>query len=88
MMQMGPPPGYNPYWNGMQPCMDGFMAPYPGPMHMMGYGHGPYDMPFANGMPHDPFANGMPHDPFGMQGYMMPPIPPPPHRYAIYVCQI
>lgn len=80
MMQMGPPPGYNPYWNGMQPCMDGFMAPYAGPMHMMGYGHGPYDMPFANGMPHDPFVNGIPHDPFGMQGYMMPPIPPPPHR--------
>ncbi|XP_045792306.1 E3 ubiquitin ligase PQT3-like isoform X1 [Trifolium pratense] len=73
MPPMGPPPGYNPYWNGMQPCMDGFMPPYAGPMHMnmMGYGLGPYDMPFANGMPHDPF---------GMQGYMMPPIPPPPHR--------
>ncbi|CAI8609575.1 unnamed protein product [Vicia faba] len=98
MMPMGPPPGYNPYWNGIQPGMDGFMAPYAGPMHMMGYGLGPYDMPFANGMPHDPFANGMPHDPFangmphdpfangmahdpfGMHGYMMPPIPPPPHR--------
>ncbi|KAK2356256.1 RING-type E3 ubiquitin transferase [Trifolium repens] len=71
MPPMGPPPGYNPYWNGMQPCMDGFMPPFGGPMHMMGYGLGPYDMPFANGMPHDPF---------GMQGYMMPPIPPPPHR--------
>ncbi|XP_058764496.1 E3 ubiquitin ligase PQT3-like [Vicia villosa] len=89
MMPMGPPPGYNPYWNGIQPGMDGFMAPYAGPMHMMGYGLGPYDMPFANGMAHDPFANGMPHDPFangmahdpfGMHGYMMPPIPPPPHR--------
>ncbi|KAK2446817.1 DWNN domain, a CCHC-type zinc finger [Trifolium repens] len=73
MPPMGPPPSYNPYWNGMQPCMDGFMPPYAGPMHMnmMGYGVGPYDMPSANGMPHDPF---------GMQGYMMPPITPPPHR--------
>ncbi|XP_027192926.1 E3 ubiquitin ligase PQT3-like isoform X2 [Cicer arietinum] len=72
MMPMGPPPGgYNPYWNGMQPCMDGFMAPYAGPpMHMMGYGLGPYDMPFVGGLPHDPF---------GMQGYLMPPMPPPPH---------
>ncbi|KAL9326728.1 hypothetical protein ACSQ67_007373 [Phaseolus vulgaris] len=46
MMPMGPPPGYNSYWNGMQP-MDGFMAPYGGPMQMMGYGLGPLDMPFA-----------------------------------------
>jgi E3 ubiquitin-protein ligase RBBP6 len=77
MPPMGPPPSYNPYWNGMQPCMDGFMPPYAGPIHMnmMGYGVGPYDMPSANGMPHDPF---------GMQGYMMPPITPPPHRYAIF----
>ncbi|CAL0313751.1 unnamed protein product [Lupinus luteus] len=69
MMPMGPPAGYNPYWNGMQPCMDGFMAPYAGPMQMMGYGLGPLDMAFANGFPPDPF---------GMQGYMMPPVPP--HR--------
>ncbi|KAJ1422413.1 Zinc finger, RING/FYVE/PHD-type [Sesbania bispinosa] len=69
MMPMGPPPGYNPYWNGMQPCMDGFMAPYAGPMQMMGYGLGPFDMPFAGGLPQDPF---------GMQGYMMPVVPP--HR--------
>ncbi|XP_004513229.1 E3 ubiquitin ligase PQT3-like isoform X2 [Cicer arietinum] len=74
MMPMGPPPpSYNSYWNGMQPCMDGFMAPYPGPMQMqmqmMGYGLGPFDMPFAGGMPQDPF---------GMQGYMMPAVPP--HR--------
>ncbi|XP_027917850.1 E3 ubiquitin ligase PQT3-like isoform X1 [Vigna unguiculata] len=68
MMPMGPPPGYNSYWNGMQP-MDGFMAPYGGPMQMMGYGLGPLDMPFAGGMPQDPF---------GMQGYMMPVVPP--HR--------
>ncbi|XP_057415422.1 E3 ubiquitin ligase PQT3-like isoform X2 [Lotus japonicus] len=69
MMQMGPPPGYNPYWNGMQPCMDGFMAPYAGPMQMLGYGQDPFGMPFANGFPQDPF---------GMQGYMMPGFPP--HR--------
>ncbi|KAE9597463.1 putative transcription factor interactor and regulator CCHC(Zn) family [Lupinus albus] len=69
MMPMGPPAGYNSYWNGMQPCMDGFMAPYAGPMQMMGYGLGPLDMAFANGFPPDPF---------GMQGYMMPPVPP--HR--------
>ncbi|OIV94074.1 hypothetical protein TanjilG_05454 [Lupinus angustifolius] len=69
MMPMGPPAGYNSYWNGMQPCMDGFMAPYAGPMQMMHYGLSPLDMPFASGFPPDPF---------GMQGYMMPPVPP--HR--------
>ncbi|KAL1300127.1 hypothetical protein HN51_044812 [Arachis hypogaea] len=69
MMPMGPAPGYNSYWNGMQPCMEGFMGPYGGPMQMMGYGLGPLDMPFAGGLPHDPF---------GMQGYMMPVVPP--HR--------
>ncbi|MED6149540.1 hypothetical protein PIB30_063508 [Stylosanthes scabra] len=68
MMPIGPPPGYNPYWNGMQPCMEGFMNPYTGPMQMMGYGLGPFDMPFAGGIPQDPF---------GFQGYMMP---VPPHR--------
>ncbi|KAL1330882.1 hypothetical protein HN51_048120 [Arachis hypogaea] len=69
MMPMGPAPGYNSYWNGMQPCMEGFMGPYGGLMQMMGYGLGPLDMPFAGGLPHDPF---------GMQGYMMPVVPP--HR--------
>ncbi|QHO33394.1 hypothetical protein S83_027731 [Arachis hypogaea] len=69
MMPMGPAPGYNSYWNGMQPCMEGFMGPYGGPMQMMGYGLGPLDMPFAGGLPHDPF---------GMHGYMMPVVPP--HR--------
>ncbi|XLT46535.1 hypothetical protein HN873_039139 [Arachis hypogaea] len=69
MMPMGPAPGYNSYWNGMQPCMEGFMGPYGGPMQMMGYGLGPLDMPFAGGLLHDPF---------GMQGYMMPVVPP--HR--------
>ncbi|CAJ2639461.1 unnamed protein product [Trifolium pratense] len=69
MMPMGPPPpSYNnSYWNGMQPCMDGFMPPYGAPMQMMGYGLGPFDMPFAGGLPQDPF---------GMQGYMMPVVPP------------
>ncbi|XLS52267.1 hypothetical protein HN51_012944 [Arachis hypogaea] len=69
MMPMGPAPGYSSYWNGMQPCMEGFMGPYGGPMQMMGYGLGPLDMPFAGGLPHDPF---------GMRGYMMPVVPP--HR--------
>ncbi|XP_058788328.1 E3 ubiquitin ligase PQT3-like isoform X2 [Vicia villosa] len=70
MMPMGPPPpSYNPYWNGMQPCMDGFMTPYAAPMQMMGYGPGPFDMPFAGGLAQDPY---------GMQGYMMPAVPP--HR--------
>lgn len=71
MMPMGPPPpSYNPYWNGMQPCMDGFMAPYAAPMQMISYGPGPFDMPFVGGMSQDPF---------GMQGYTMPVVPP--HRY-------
>lgn len=74
MMPMGPAPGYNSYWNGMQPCMEGFMGPYGGPMQMMGYGLGPLDMPFAGGLPHDPF---------GMQGYMMPVVPP--HRYVPFL---
>jgi hypothetical protein len=58
--------------------MEGFMPPYGAPMQgyassnaMMGYGFGPFDMPFAGGLPQDPF---------GMQGYMMPVVPPP-HRY-------
>jgi E3 ubiquitin-protein ligase RBBP6 len=58
--------------------MEGFMPPYGAPMQgyassnaMMGYGFGPFDMPFAGGLPQDPF---------GMQGYMMP-VAPPPHRY-------
>ncbi|CAL0301750.1 unnamed protein product [Lupinus luteus] len=43
--------------------MDGFMEPYAGPMEMMHYGLGPLDFP---------------PDPFGVQGYMIPPVPP--HR--------
>ena len=68
-MPMGPT-GYNPYWNGMQPGMEGFMAPYGGAMPFMGYGPGPLDMPFGGVLPQDPL---------GMQGYMMPVFPP--HRY-------
>lgn len=60
---------YPPYWNGMQPGMDAFMAPYGGGMPYMGYGMGPLDMPFAGVMPQDPF---------GAPGYMMPVVPP--HR--------
>ncbi|CAL0329816.1 unnamed protein product [Lupinus luteus] len=43
------------------------MAPYAGPRQMMHYGLGPLDMPFGRGLPPDSF---------GMQGYMMPPVPP------------
>ncbi|GAU32803.1 hypothetical protein TSUD_152520 [Trifolium subterraneum] len=77
MMPMGPPPpSYNnPYWNGMQPCMDGFMQPYGAPMQMMGYGLGPFDMPFAGGLPQDPF---------GMQGGYMMPVAPPHRDFADY----
>jgi len=67
-----PPLSYNSYWNGMQPCMDGFMGPYAAPMPMIGYGLGPFDMPFAGGLPQDPF---------GMHGYVMPVHPP--HRYDV-----
>lgn len=69
------PSGLNPYWPGVQPPMDGFMGPFPGPMpYNMGYGVGPMDMPFGNVMPHDPFVNVMP------QGFMFPPMVPPPQR--------
>lgn len=70
------PSGFNPYWQGMQPPMDGFMGgPFPGPMpYNMGYGVSPMDMPFGNVMPHDPFGNVMP------QGFMFPPMVPPPQR--------
>ena len=66
------PLSYNSYWNVMQPCMDGFMGPYAAPMQTMGYGIGPFDMPFAGGLPQNPF---------GMQGYVMPVHPP--HRYDV-----
>ncbi|XP_059462991.1 E3 ubiquitin ligase PQT3-like isoform X2 [Corylus avellana] len=38
---------FNPYWTGMQPGMDGCLAPYPGAMPYMAYGMHPYDMPFG-----------------------------------------
>ncbi|GLT35106.1 hypothetical protein SLA2020_095850 [Shorea laevis] len=66
MMPMGPL-GYNPYWNGMQPGMDGLVGPYGGPMPYMGYGPGPFDIPFG-GM--------IPPDPFGAQNYLFPGVPP------------
>ncbi|PKI41548.1 hypothetical protein CRG98_038059 [Punica granatum] len=68
MMPLGPS-GFNPYWNGMQPGMDGFMGPYANAMpYNMGYGMGPLDMPFGVMPPQDPFAS---------QAYMnmMPPVP-------------
>ncbi|GFS42266.1 DWNN domain, a CCHC-type zinc finger [Actinidia rufa] len=67
MMPMGPS-AYNPYWTGMQPGFEGYVAPYGGSMPYMGYGLGPLDIPFGV----------FPPDPFAAQGYMMPPIPP--HR--------
>ncbi|KAB5564103.1 hypothetical protein DKX38_004157 [Salix brachista] len=66
MMPMGPS-AYNPYWSGMQTGMEGYMAPYPGPMPFMGYGLNPLDIQFGGVMPPDPF---------GAQGYMMPAVPP------------
>ncbi|KAK9274657.1 hypothetical protein L1049_021908 [Liquidambar formosana] len=68
MMSMGPS-AYNPYWNGMQPGMEGYMAPFGGAMPYMNYGLGPLDVPFGGVFPQDPF---------GAQGYMMPFLPP--HR--------
>ncbi|KAK4804574.1 hypothetical protein SAY86_004391 [Trapa natans] len=59
MMPLGPS-GFNPYWTGMQPGMDGFMGPYAGTIpsmpYGMGYGMGPMDMPFGVMPPQDPFA--------------------------------
>ncbi|KAL3499620.1 hypothetical protein ACH5RR_038713 [Cinchona calisaya] len=66
MMSMGPA-AYNPYWTGMQPGMDAFMAPYPGPVPYMGFGLAPLDVPFGGVLPQDPF---------GGQGCMLPFGPP------------
>ncbi|XP_062177094.1 E3 ubiquitin ligase PQT3-like isoform X3 [Alnus glutinosa] len=66
MMPSGPS-AFNPYWTGMQPGMDGCLAPYPGAMPYMGYGILPFDMAFGGIVPQDPF---------GAQGYMFPSIPP------------
>lgn len=77
---------FNPCWPGMQPPMDGFMGPFGGNNmpYNMGYGLGPMDMPFGNVMHPDPFGNMFPPDPFGGQGFMMPPmLPPPPQRYML-----
>ncbi|GFP84404.1 protein mpe1 [Phtheirospermum japonicum] len=68
MMPFGPS-AFNPYWNGIQPGLDGFMTPYGGPMSYMGYGN-PMDVAFG----------GLPHDPFGGPGCMLPYGPPQPQR--------
>lgn len=73
MMHMGPPSAYNPFWNGMQPGMDGFGGHFGGPMPYMGYGLGPLPMDI-------PFGGVFPHDPFAAQVNMMP---FPPQRYAL-----
>ncbi|KAL7182740.1 hypothetical protein ACSBR1_041430 [Camellia fascicularis] len=65
MMPQGPST-YNPYWTGMQPGMEGYVAQYGGSMPYVGYGFGPLDVPFGV----------LPHAPFGGHGYMMPPVPP------------
>lgn len=72
MMPYGHAAFSNPYWTGMQPGMDGYMAPYPGAMPYTGFGLGPFDMPFGGIVPQDPF---------GAQGYLFPPVPP--QRYAL-----
>ncbi|KAL3649595.1 hypothetical protein CASFOL_005998 [Castilleja foliolosa] len=69
MMPFGPS-AFNPYWNGIQPGLDGFMPPYGGPMPYMGYGMNPMDVAFG----------GLPHDPFGGPGCMLPYGPPHPQR--------
>ncbi|KAK3005433.1 hypothetical protein RJ639_017111 [Escallonia herrerae] len=66
MMPMGPS-AYDPYWTGMQPGMEGYMGPYAGAVPFMGYGLGPFDVPFGG-----PFAQ---QQPFGA-GFMPPFIPP------------
>ncbi|CAH9114151.1 unnamed protein product [Cuscuta europaea] len=71
MMPMGP---YNPYWAGMQPGMDGFGGPFPGPMPYMNYGFGPLDVPFGPMVPPNPF---------GGQSCMLPPFVPPQRDQAI-----
>lgn len=77
MMPFGPS-AFNPYWTGMQPGMDVYMAPYPGSMPYTGYGlGGPFDMPFGGMVPQDPFAG---------QVYMFPPVPP--QRYVCHINQI
>nr|GMD76434.1 zinc finger CCCH domain-containing protein 18-like isoform X1 [Ipomoea batatas] len=69
MMPMGP--GYNPYWTGMQPGMEGFGGPFPAPMPYMNYGMEGFGGPFQA-----PFGHMMPQDPFGGQGCMLPFVPP------------
>lgn len=77
MMPMGP--GYNPYWTGMQPGMEGFGGPFPAPMPYMNYGMEGFGGPFQA-----PFGHMMPQDPFGGQGCMLPFVPP--QRYDLLLC--
>ncbi|VFQ63724.1 unnamed protein product [Cuscuta campestris] len=67
MMPMGPT--YNPYWTGMQPGMEGFGGPFPGPVPLMNHGFGPFDVAFGPMIP--------PPNPFGAQSCMLPPFCPP-----------
>nr|XP_017223541.1 PREDICTED: uncharacterized protein LOC108200001 isoform X2 [Daucus carota subsp. sativus] len=64
MMPVGP--AFNPYWNGMQPGMEGFGGPCAGPMPYMGYGPMPMDVPYGGHLPQDPYGppvNMMPFPP-------------------------
>ncbi|KAL6557002.1 hypothetical protein OROHE_006878 [Orobanche hederae] len=55
MMSFGPS-AFNPYWNSIQPGLDGFMPPYGGPVPYMSYGLNPMDVAFGGALPHDPFG--------------------------------
>lgn len=75
MMPVGP--AFNPYWNGMQPGMEGFGGPCAGPMPYMGYGPMPMDVPYGGHLPQDPYGPPVNMMPF------------PPQRYSLYLvsCQ-
>ncbi|MQL81922.1 hypothetical protein Taro_014371 [Colocasia esculenta] len=60
------PAAYNPCFGGMPWGMDGYMAPFPGAMPLMGYAPTPFDAHFGGMLPQDPFA---------AQGFMMPLLP-------------
>lgn len=66
---------YNPYWDGMLPGMEGYVAPYTGSMPYMGYASAPlaFGIPFGGPLPQDPFLGG--------QWYIMPDVAP--LRYAL-----
>ncbi|KNA10699.1 hypothetical protein SOVF_141880 isoform B [Spinacia oleracea] len=62
---------FNPCQTSMQPAVNGFMGPFGGNM--------PYNMGYGNGMDLT-FGNFIPPEFYGPQGFMMPPMLPPPQR--------